>query len=360
MSGLGKISGHANATAHIIYGRDGLAPGIREIHLYATDDWLGGECLNTGLPIPPNPGDIRFFTNSWIGGPFPEAADVLRRVDYMVDQQGVMVICGVNNGAASAVPALLAGAYNVIAVGAMNGQSSGGYTTIEGAGRCKPDLVAPGGLTSFATPVVSAVTARLLETADHLSDAARARRPEVIRAVLMAGAVKPPHWHPQPGKPLDSHLGAGVVNLYNSYHILVAGPDPQNRPIPPRGWDLPDMMSGQRRTYTFTTSRPVTEASIILTWDRRIDGRTMPDAISGQVHWIDRPRLARFDLALFGVEPGTPQQQLLAQSDSPIDNVQHIYLRHLPAGTYRLEITRRDVFVEPWQAGLAWRFEPGK
>ena len=103
----------------------------------------------------------RLYTHSWIAPATAGYEDILRRIDYLADVRGVVMVVGVNNGAGNPVPPLLASAYNTISVGQWDGHSSGGYTTVEGAGRCKPEIVAPGGLTSFATPVVAAVVARL-------------------------------------------------------------------------------------------------------------------------------------------------------------------------------------------------------
>ena len=56
--------------------------------------------------------------------------------------------------------------------------------------------------------MVTAMVARLIEAADAMGPhAERAGRAEVIKAVLLAGATKPWNWQPQPGKPLDEHLG---------------------------------------------------------------------------------------------------------------------------------------------------------
>ena len=62
------------------------------------------------------------------------------------------------------------------------------------------------------TPVVAGFAARLLEEADRMKDG-DASKAELIRACLMAGAVKPAQWKQEEGKPLDNHLGAGRVHF---------------------------------------------------------------------------------------------------------------------------------------------------
>ena len=208
-SGPSKINGHAQSTARIIYGSAGLAPGVQDVSFYTTSHWMGREVLRTGTRLPPITAGHRVFTHSWISNSNVHAVNILSRVDYLIDEHDVMMVVGVNNGADTPVPALLGSAYNAVAVGVAHGNSSGGYTRIEGVGRCKPDIVAVRRTTSAATPVVAGTVAKLFEAADRMEDAASAGKSEVIKAVLMAGAVKTSTWHSKPGKPLDEHLGAG-------------------------------------------------------------------------------------------------------------------------------------------------------
>src|SRR5699024_10188492 len=138
--------------------------------------------LRVNSDQPPEDDLPRVFNHSWIGSPPQGAELVLRRVDYQIDQRDVIMCVGVNNGRGSAVPPMLASAYNVIAVGAADGDSSGGFTTVEVAGRSKPDVVAPAGTTSVATPIVTACVARLVEAAENVPEAHRdqATRSELI------------------------------------------------------------------------------------------------------------------------------------------------------------------------------------
>ncbi|MCC7146728.1 MAG: hypothetical protein IT443_09800 [Phycisphaeraceae bacterium] len=418
-SGASQVSGHATSTSQIIYGRSGLAPGIVDVHFYASEHWLGAGYLNTGSPLPPVEDDRRLFTHSWIADSARLEADVLRRVDYLVDTREDLVVVGVNNGK-SMVPALLGSAYNVIAVGNDSGNSSSGYTRVEGEGRCKPDVVAPGGLTSYATPAVAAVVARLLETADGMEDWPDARRAAVIRAVLLAGAQKLPGWKQEAGKPLDGRLGAGRVRVDQSYQILTAGPmspvtlpgagtyppaEPGAAPnahggagglpgagtYPPAepgadpnaqggagvlpgipgaggtdskrqmGWSFHALAGGGVDAYEFEVPSPGGEASIVLAWNRRVEGGLAKELMTGRVFWNNGARLADLDLFLYRLpadgEQG-PVRRQVAQSSSRIDNVEHIYQPTLAAGRYRLEVVRLDPLAEDWTYGLAYRVTP--
>lgn len=355
-SGMSKVNSHTVSTARLIYGPSGLAPGIDDVRFYTTAHWMGPAVLRTGTSGPPNPDGRRLFTHSWIGPSGAYANNVLRRVDYLVDVHDIQVVVGVNNGASSPVPALLASSYNSIAVGKANGDSSGGYTRHEGAGRCKPDIVAGRSTTSQATPVVAAAVARLLEAADHVADSEVARQSEVIKAVLLAGAAKPDGWRCESGRPLDEHLGAGVVRFSYSYAILGAGrvaPGPVGNAY---GWDFRQSPPDGDRVYGIELAGPTGELSVVLTWHRRVDGRTAQDLVTGDPKWLDVPRLADLNLRLVR-RNDLGQAQMVAASESGVDNVEHIYLSKLEAGSYELQVTRRDKLDEAWDYAIAWRIE---
>lgn len=362
-SGPSEAFGHATGTASVVYGRFGLAPGVETVHLFASNPWLGGGYLNAHRPVqPPDRQPIRVFTHSWISDDRPGVESVLRRVDFDVDQRGVIYCVGVNNRRTSAVPAMLAAAYNAIAVGTgdANGASSGGYTRVEGVGRCKPDLVGPVGLTSFTTPAVAACVARLLEAADTLpteADRAPAARPETIKAVLLAGATKPDFWQPELGRPLDEHLGAGIAHLDRSLRMLQGTRLPDGDvPVEAQpGWAMIELTGGQTRSFTFEQDQSFGPVSIALTWHRRIAGQIANVPQLGRDLWLNTPRTADFDLRLVLLDDAG--ERIVGLSDSEVDNVEHLYFDQLPAGRYRLDVIRlTDENDEPWTAALALDF----
>jgi len=350
-----EYSGHANATAVLIYGPRGLAPGIRRAYFLSSNEFLGEKFLKAGRPEAPDMKDIRLSNHSWIGS-VGGSDEVLRRIDYVADREDSLFVVGVNNGPLSQVPPLLASAYNVLAVGNYYGKSSGGYTTLEGSGRCKPEIVAPGGLTSFATPVVTAAAARLIETADRHGDDSPARKVEVIKAVIMAGAEKPEGWKRAEGKPLDEHYGAGRLRIDTSYDILSTQRTRPGAMKQRYGWGFESLTSGQLHEYTFNANRPMGEASIMLIWNRRIDGRLITDPEGKRNHWNNTPRLGDFNLRLIGVDL-EGKEWVAAESAGFVDNLEHIHLPALPAGRYRLEVIRSDTLPESWDYALAWRIE---
>ena len=356
-SGPSIVSGHAQGSARIIYGPNGLAPGVRRVNVYSSFHWLRAGYLRTGQPEPPRLDNSRFMSHSWAGrGRNDWTIDALRRIDWVIDAHDVIVIAGVLNERDAPVPPLLASAHNVISVGNWVGQSSGGYTLVEVPGRCKPDLVGPLGKTSSATPVVAAIVARLLEAADRSAEP-RASRAEVIKAVLLAGAEKTEEWFQELGRPLDSHLGAGRVRFDSSLRILGSGPlDPGPVPRHTRGWDFQQIARGQGRSYLLHLDETADEISIVLTWHRRIDGRTLEDLVTQVPRWVNIPTTADLDLQLVRVVEDTSGSQVpLARSTSSIDNVEHVFLRDVPPGRYRLDVSRSDRGRQPWEYAVAWR-----
>jgi hypothetical protein len=406
-SGPSEPSGHATGTARVAYSRrTGIAPGVGVVHAYHPQHWMTAGVLRAGTAESPDPGLVRVFNHSWIADDPRHGPHLLRRVDHLIDQSGSLVVVGVNNGAGNPVPHLIGSAYNAIAVGALNGNSSGGYTRIEGEGRTKPDLVAPGGLTSNATPVVTGAVALLLQQADQLQESQHRRsadgpgipqhehatRPEVIKAALLAAAWKPADWRPEPPHPLDEHLGAGVLDIDRALLIHAAGdrhaavppeaalpavpgdfdprePPDQSRPIEDRfGYRWIELEPGQEVSFNFQSDQPIGELSAALVWHRRVDGRTarvrLPDGQARDI-WLDAAAVANFDLCLEPVNqeidpPAAPTTQptRLLSSRSTVDNVEHVWATDLPPGRYRLQATRAaDGLDTRWTAVLAWRIE---
>jgi hypothetical protein len=61
--------------------------------------------------------------------------------------------------------------------------------------------------------------------------------------------------------------------------------------------------------------------------------------------------MADFDLALMGTDGQ------VAISASKIDNVEHVYVKKLAAGKYRIVLTRHDALPESWDVAVCWRIE---
>jgi len=360
------ISGHATGVGLYYYGLSGsIAPAINTVDVYEVIDWLTGGFLNWTEFDEPYEEIRRVENDSWIGSLNLDSDDiaVLRRIDRVVERDGVVVAVGVDNGSQKPIPKLLASAYNVLAVGRTSGDSSHGPTLIDVPGRAKPDIVVPIDATSFATPIVASAAALLLQEADRLSVLAtldpaeqKVAKALLVKALLMGGATKAEFADWRKGfatpstdgtVPLDYRYGAGELNIDNSDRILTAGQATANptTDVATTGWDYGAASQSSSQTYFFQVPafQHAAQLSILVTWNRHLDFNFDDDPI------VITPSLANIDLRLYRA-PGSPSGQLIDQSVSVMDNVEHIFLRDLPAGRCVFEVTS-DV---SWKYAVAW------
>jgi hypothetical protein len=365
-AGKSKLNGHATAVATHIAGPQSAGQGIRAVHAWPVAEWLDAGYLNmSSTEAPRSDHPARVFNHSWISPTSQAAPLILRRIDYHVDQRDVLIVAGVNNSKGD-IPALLASAYNVISVGAMSRNHSDGLTTVEGEGRSKPELVAPGNATSWSTGIVTGVCAALLEYADRLAEAddkhQDAAKSETIKAVLLAGAYRPEDWTTQDAEPLDRTLGAGVVDIDRSLVILNAGHAEPDTPTNQRyAWSFAQIDAGTQRIYTFNIDKPQGETGIALVWHRRVIGGkvNLVNRDTGESREIWNPGQFTPNLNLGLVRHHDDgSESLVASSTSQVDNVELIHLPKLDAGKYTLRIARaNDGTEQTWDYALAWRIE---
>ncbi|MBX7072168.1 MAG: hypothetical protein K1X71_03390 [Pirellulales bacterium] len=368
-TGGGVVSEHANNVARNFYGADGLAPGVLAADIYNANDWYSSDVLRLESTAPPAIETRDVQNHSWIAnytdGSAPDVAaatDVLRRFDYMIERDNFVAAVGINNGASTTMPDVLGNAYNAIAVGRSDGQSSLGPSTIDVAGRTKPDIVAPAVNTSVATSWVSGAAALLLDSANGNSFA---RESETIKAVLLAGAEKSPFdldgatasladdWSHTTTQPLDLRYGAGQLNVDESHQILTAGQQPANgaAEVGGVGWDFANILPTGEREYFFSVDpeHVAFTFSAIATWNRQIEF----EHGSGGDPATFTPSLANVDIRLFAAD-GFTRGAMLDESVSTIDNVEHIFQRALQSGHYVLTVaTDQPVdFAVAWDADL--------
>lgn len=366
-----SFSSHANGMGRFFYGlTTGIAPGITNITVYESNDYLF-EVLNTSKnPSAPTNGntgpdpdlqqfagqEFRIQNHSWVGtiidsndNPLNNLnLDALRRFDYVIDNQEIIMPVGVDNGAGSALPNLFAHSYNSIAVGRTDGAHSAEPTnfTLYGTGRIKPQLVVPEGTASRATAVTSSAAAMLYESGMGTN----AVLTEPMRAILLAGATKGEfnNWERTATQPLDTTFGAGELNVWNSWRIQNGGEyngsagDP-NSPVGDFGWDYGEINSSTTLSYDLEVPdfHTGTELSVLLTWNVNVtDSRSSPS----QFHATHS--LANLDLHLYDSSGG-----LVDYSQSLVENIEHIYLTDLAPGTYTLEVSSNSTR----DFGLAWR-----
>lgn len=339
-----RFSPHATGVGTIIAGRaTGMLPQLDHVTSVHSEFYCTAVLNNASGIMPEKPKwDLEVHTWNWSDEEY--SIELVRRMDWRVDQQGVTVVEALSNGRDTKLPYVFTSAYNVITVGVATGTHSSGRTDVEVKGRTKPDIVAPTQYTSGATPTVAACAGLLIAEAKRTPAHVLAKDPRVVKALLLAGADKAPisSWVHTPTQPLDEHYGAGQVNIGNSYRILMAGrrtPGPEWSPC--SGWDLG--ATGTRRYYFEVPTGQCARFSAVLTWHREVT----PDPT-----WTAFPStLANLNLRLSRASDDFAVGKPFAESRSPIDNVEHLYLPELPAGRYALEVTgEKDVMY-----GLAWQ-----
>jgi hypothetical protein len=346
---VGSVSGHADQVAFKFYGANtGVAPQVAHVNNYDAD-YFYDHYITLGLPLP---NSDRVVNQSFIfantdGSHFPtnQEQDIESAYDDFSIQYGTLFVSGAGNGGLVYPPAT---SYNGIGVGVYPGSSSFGTTP---NGRSKPDIVGPGGVTSFSTPYVAGSAAALIQAAlsgDGGTDTNSASDNRTIKAVLLNGAVKMADWTNGVTTPLDARYGAGMLNEFNSWNELRGGKHPfvestsvsvgnahppggnaGNEPVL-TGWDLnslanPDLSHDQINHYYFNLPGGDSfTLTATLTWLRPHSSLLVASSIND------------LNLYLYNVTSG----QMILSSTSAVDNVEHLYLPALPPGRYDLQVEK--------------------
>ena len=363
VDGTGTSSGASNHATNVgvrMYGSLSMASGLgratNPINGYEASDFLINQ-TNAGTGADPEPFDFDVANHSYIlylsqtELTTAQGTNILQRFDFMANQSETTHCVGVNNGSGRATPEFLANSYNSISVGRTNGNHSRGETTIYGAGRLKPQIVAPSA-TSFSTPLVTASAAILHEAGAGTT----ATRTETIRALLLSGATKDefPNWDRTTTRPLDEVFGAGELNIFNSYMSFQGGEfngstTNPTAPVGLNGWDYEEqIVAGDDMLYEFEVpaGTRLDQLSIVLCWNMDI----IDVADFSPNFFVPSENLGDLNLEFYDSN-GSFLGNLLDESKSTVDNVEHIYLQDLDPGTYHLKIssdTNKDF-------GVAWR-----
>jgi hypothetical protein len=299
-------------------------------------------------------------------------------------------IAAPNNGSTNRP--VLANSFNAIAVGRSDGQHPRGTLALDGpyaAGRTKPDLVAPLGVTSSTAPAAASAVALLLEagrnpalSTDPIQKSTvnrdnqiirNAERSEVVKAALMAGAERVKDngsfadindYRVDPAERsangLDKRFGAGQLNVYHSYHIIAAGEQNSREDDPAgegsiewTGWDFDPYFGGSsgsnaEGSYFITSDQQRRMLHAALVWNIDIDGGTWS-------RFDDTATL--YDMGLFLHDVTDPQNpRLVASSASASDNTENLWVPLAPGRTYRLQVKPgQGQAAFRWDYAIAWR-----
>lgn len=371
---LGGTSGHAGNVAGNFYGMSGgVATNVAHVDNFDADFFYTNYIADASLTAIGDSVVNQSFTFGNVTNDFqtngvsPIAVSDQQAVDSQYDdyaaQNKTLFISAVNNQDSVSPPGT---SYNCIGVAAYGGSSSVGPTLDNG--RCKPDITAPAGVTSYSTPQIAGAAAVLMQAGlrgDGGGDTNSAADIRTVKALLLNGAIKPADWTNNPPSPLDTRYGAGVLNVFNSYKQLAGGRHgyifstniPAGTGHPPTGaansvsamsgWDFNTNSSssttdGVNHYYfnvTNGTGNAAFAATATLVWNR---------------HRF-QTSINNLDLFLYDAV----SSNLVACSTSLVDNVEHIFVPKLAQGRYALQVWKAGGVgivstAEPY--ALVWEF----
>ncbi len=369
------VSSHATGVGQIFYGASSTSNGIKTVDVYSVNSWLNA----IGAPSVVNPPDsARVVNNSWVGAAdnAQDSASILSVLDRLADRRDLIDVAAMNNSATTWP--LLADLFNAITVGRSDGHQDTGTHPVNApynTARTAPDLVAPNAYTSDSTPMVASAAAMLtsLGHADGLTlskgvtqvagvgQVYDAEQEVTIKAALMAGADRSTNnasyaYNVQnyraagyaTANGLDSRYGAGQLDEFNSYEILLGGEHKSVQAgntgdIGQYGFDYAKSFATNGNnfaTYRFTDGS-ATQFAATLAWDLTF---TSDSAQTGV--------LRNLDLSLFDVTRGI----FTEVSKSAVDNTQNIWASLTPGDKYQLQVTVGDNQNVSVGYALAWRF----
>jgi hypothetical protein len=384
-----QITSHATSVGLYFYGNStSIAPGITNIDCYDAGYYIGTAFLMYGS-FDPLVSSSRVANHSWVGTKELATNIIpLARLDWVIDRDEYIQVVAMNNGGVN--NPLLGSSFNAIAVGLSNGTAAhGAYalattptTPYASGARTRPDLVAPAGATSYATPMVASATALLVETGhktptlstDPVSQSTinrngdiiyNAERSEVVKAALMAGAsrtspnltnsVTPNGYAVNTDNGLSNIYGAGQLNIFNSYHIIAAGEQNSREDFAAGGGEIKAVgfdydpqfggLGGSNRTgaYVFT-ALSTGSLSAALVWNLTVTGKTTNG-------FDTSASLYHLGLYLYDMTSNLE----LAYATSLVDNTENIWWNALvPNHAYRLMVTAGQTDYFLWDYALAW------
>jgi len=347
---FGGYSSHAYEVGCYLAGSaTSITPGLTGWSCYEATNYCAQQSLMSGRSGPPMVSTWDIENHSWGGNDMINGKTNLQRMDFRIERDNVVAVVGIDNGCSTPMSMMFANAYNVISVGSSTGDHPHTGSTMEVTGRVKPELVGTATWTSYATPIVSSCATLLVAETKRTPALAAARSALVIKALLMAGATKEefPGWQHTKSQPLDTVYGAGEVNIYNSYKVLVGG---RQQPLAGttlslNGWDENTSSVSPKRLYYFTVpSGKKLALSAVLAWYRHVQ----PD-----IYWQAPVSVVNnLDLVLWKADGSFNLQSKVNESISTIDNVEHIYEINLTAGAYALEVVAP---IGGEKYGIAWR-----
>lgn len=333
-------SDHANGVAGNFYSTAlGASPGVASVQVFEAGYFFNG-LINQIVPVDVGAQVINqsfIFTDVDAG----TTTSIHRSYDNYADQFGTLFINGAGNGGSVSPPA---GMYNGIAVG-----SAEVTLTPLADGRSKPDIIAPGGLTSFTTPYVSGAAAIMMQAAlrgDGGADASAASDMRTVKALLLNGASKTTGWSHTSAHPLDTAAGAGTLNVDRAHRLLAGGKHAAIATTgvtanalhpPPAGLTTPVNPYLGWNFATISNTNSVDTIDHYLFRLAAADSATF--TLTSTLVWNRQRNLTsinNLELYLYNYDT----TEIVAVSSSTVDNVEHLYVQNLSPGRYVLQVVK--------------------
>ena len=195
--------------------------------------------------------------------------------------------------------------------------------------------------TSMASPAVAGIAALLMDVVP-----AHRQQPALVRARMMASAIKPDAWLESPTQ-FPANNTNGPRTLQHQYGLGKASARisilNRNRAD---GWTsgsaLTELADGEYSWQDIVVPAGASRLDLVLTWDEP-PGESIGSAVLNDLDlWLDRSG---------DCGAGACGEQ---SSTSRKDNIEWIMVRNPPAGTYRAKVVAQRIYDVAPRAALAW------
>ncbi|MCY3541456.1 MAG: S8 family serine peptidase [Gammaproteobacteria bacterium] len=195
--------------------------------------------------------------------------------------------------------------------------------------------------TSMSAPCVAGVATLLMDASpDHREE------PALVRARLMASAVKPEAWlNSEALFPKDNTGGPGTMQAKYGMGLVSARTSIVNRDVP-EGWASSgatlSLENGEYAYEDIVVPAGTSRLDVVLTWDEPPADTIASTVLNDLDLWLDHG-------ADCGSSPCGEHS-----SQSRIDNVEWVIIQDPEPGTYRIQISGERIFTEAPRAAVAW------
>ena len=195
--------------------------------------------------------------------------------------------------------------------------------------------------TSMASPAVAGIAALLMDAVP-----AHRQQPALVRARLMASAIKPDAWLESPTQfPANNTNGPGTLQHQYGLGKASARISILNRNRAD-GWTsgsaLTELADGEYSWQDIVVPAGASRLNLVLTWDEP-PGESIGSAVLNDLDlWLDRS--GDCGAAACGEQSSTSRK----------DNIEWIIVRNPPAGTYRAKVVAQRIYDVAPRAALAW------